>query len=164
MGIPLTNGSSQVITSPAAPARSSASAPPVTASNIRICSESLPFPDEHSFVGYIDFFFLDINPCHPCVNESDFRKRSSDVLHKGELKRSDSCFLALHYIIFAVADVLRDFRAQGQRGVSPGWRWYQIAEGLIGRHKYSGQGDLCLIQYLTFEVQTDHYSSVDGRC
>lgn len=68
------------------------------------------------------------------------------------LDRRDSCFLALHYIIFAVADMLVDISAPEDRPRTPGWKWWLAADELVGKQKISGRGDLSLVQFLVFEA------------
>ncbi|KAK4561341.1 hypothetical protein LTR86_004658 [Recurvomyces mirabilis] len=119
---------------------------------IRVGSKTLPFPVEHAYQEYLDFYFTDINPCHPCISENDFRAKSAEMLSRTEARQSEKCFLAVHYMIFAMADMLREIRPPEQQGTSPGWQWYQRAEDLVGRQKFMGQGDLSLLQYLIFEA------------
>lgn len=121
-------------------------------SEIRIGSRTLPFPSPHEYRRYLDFFFNDINACHPCINEGDFRVRSEKMLANQQLQRNESCFLALHYIVFACCDILQDFTPPEETRYSPGWMWYNAADELVGRTKFNGQGDLSLIQFLIFEA------------
>ena len=109
---------------------------------IRMGSQTLPFPSPQQYHNYLDFFFDDINACHPCVNEADFRTRSEKLISSPHLDRRESCFLALHYIIFACADVLQDVSPPEEARHSPGWNWYWAADELVGRSKFNGQGDL----------------------
>jgi hypothetical protein len=90
---------------------------------IRIASRTLPFPSPAQYRHYLDFFFDDINACHPCVNESDFRVRSEAMLASPHLDRRESCFLALHYIVFACADILQDYSPLSEDRVPPGSHW-----------------------------------------
>ncbi|GAB7360902.1 hypothetical protein MBLNU230_g0888t1 [Neophaeotheca triangularis] len=119
---------------------------------IRIGAKILPFPQVHQYHWYLNFFFDDINLCHPCVNETDFRSRSERMAMSSSLDRRDSCFLALHYIIFAVADILVDVSTPDDKPRSPGWKWYLAADELVGKQKISGRGDLSLVQFLIFEA------------
>lgn len=110
------------------------------------------FPRAPEYTAYLDFFFNDINPCHSCVNEADFRNKSEKMLSTSSIRRDDICFLALNYIIFACADILRDMTADKGRTRLPGWVWFLAADALVGRRKISGKGDLTLIQFLIYEV------------
>ncbi|KAK5168855.1 uncharacterized protein LTR77_006164 [Saxophila tyrrhenica] len=118
---------------------------------IRIGSRTFPFPSPPQYERYLRFFFEDINPCHPCVNESHFRVRSEAMLSSSQLNRRESCFLALHYIMFACSDILQDTSAQ-QASRTSGSHWYQAADDLVGRTRLTGHGDLSLIQFLIFEA------------
>lgn len=139
-----TNGQFETVVSPTTDASSS--------SKIRIGSRTLPFPAPNAYRSYLDFFFQDINACHPCINEADFRSRSDKLISSNRLDPRESLFLALHYIMFACADVLIDFARPEDMRPCPGWNWYQAADELIGRTKFSGQGDLSLIQFLILEA------------
>ncbi|KAK4895750.1 hypothetical protein LTR27_006232 [Elasticomyces elasticus] len=119
---------------------------------VQIGSRELPFPDQQSYNDYLDFFFDDINPCHPCVNEAAFRSRSERMLARREVQKNETCFLALHYVMFALADILRDVLLLEKRALPLGRRWYKHADDLVGKIKYSGHGDLSLLQYLVFEA------------
>jgi hypothetical protein len=132
------------ITSPSTSSRahraSHASMPPLRRefssgpTEIRIGTRTLPFPSPAQYNEYLDFFFEDINACHPCVNESDFRKRSEHMLATPQLGREMSCFLSLHYIIFACADILRHFtEADDENELASGLQWYHAADELVGR-------------------------------
>ena len=121
-------------------------------SQIRIGTKSLPFPSAVDYRTYLDYIFDDINPCHPCLNEGDFRARSARMLGASPLDRRESCFLALHFILFACVDILRDVSGPDDSRPSPGWRWYQAADELVGKSKFHGVGDLSLIQFLLFEA------------
>lgn len=119
---------------------------------IRIASKTFPFPSPSQYRRYLDFMFDDINACHPCVNENDFRARSEAMLANPQLERRESSFLALHYIIFACADILQEVSRTEEGRNAAGSHWYQAADDLVGRTKYSGQGDLSLVQFLIFEA------------
>ena len=121
-------------------------------SEIRIGSRSLPFPSPEQYRVHLDFYFQDINACHPCINEADFRICSEKIIASPHLDRRDSCFLALHYIMFACSEVLQEFSAPQEARPLPGWVWYSAADELIGRSKFNGQGDLSLIQFLILEA------------
>ena len=121
-------------------------------SEIRIGPRTLPFPSPQQYQIYLSFFFSDINACHPCVNEGDLRARSERMMACSHLDRRESCFLALHFIIFACAEILQEFSAPEEPRSSPGWIWYNAADELIGRTKFNGHGDLSLVQFLIFEA------------
>lgn len=78
--------------------------------------------------------------------------RSERMIANQPLDRHDSCFLALHFIIFAVSEILQQFSPPEEIRPSPGWVWYSAADELVGRTKFSGQGDLSLVQFLIFEA------------
>ncbi|KAK5747137.1 hypothetical protein LTR17_000270 [Elasticomyces elasticus] len=119
---------------------------------VQLGSRKLPFPDQQSYNDHLDFFFEDFNPCHPCVNEATFRSRSDRMLARREVQKNETCFLALHYVIFALADIWRDVSLLEKRALPLGRRWYKHADDLVGKIKYSGHGGLSLLQYLVFEA------------
>lgn len=121
-------------------------------STIRVGSSKLPFPNPTEYTAYIEFFFDDINPCHPCANEADFRRRSEKLCAGSSVDNSEVCFLALNYIIFACADVLLGISTSGKQRAPPGWQWYLAANELVGGRKVSGRGDFSLVQFLVYEV------------
>lgn len=123
-----------------------------TLSSIRVGARTLPFPSPVKYAEYIDFFFDDVNPCHPGLNEAEFRTRSERLLKNDPIDRSEICFLALNYIIFASVDMLLDVQPVTERGRLAGWHWFLAANELVGKRKASGRGDLCMIQLLMFEV------------
>ena len=120
--------------------------------NIRCGPRHLPFPSKAEYVQYLDFFFNDINPCHPCLNEADFRSRCQSLLTTRIIDPSDVRILALNYILFACTDILVHVSPVQERGRLPGWRWYLAADELMQKRKISGRGDLSLAQFLVYEV------------
>lgn len=123
-----------------------------SSSQIRIGAKTLPFPSGADYRSYLDYIFDDINACHPCLNEVDFRARSERMLGASPLDRRETCFLALHFILFACVDILRDVSGPDESRPSPGLQWYQAADELVGKSKFHGVGDLSLIQFLIFEA------------
>ncbi|KZO90878.1 hypothetical protein CALVIDRAFT_371841 [Calocera viscosa TUFC12733] len=123
--------------------------------HISIGRHKLPFPNPVEYTQYIDFFFNDVNACHPCVNENDFRLRSQPLVHRRGFEHVDLEFLALNYIIFALIDALLDGTPVVAPNTGsekmPGWNWFAAAERLIGRRKTRGRASLTLIQILIFE-------------
>lgn len=119
---------------------------------VRFGSHYLPFPGPAEYLRYRTFFFDDINPCHPCVNEADFNAKCQKLLVTGVINSADACTLALNYIIFACTDILRDTSPAQEKSRLPGWRWYHAADELMRMRKLSGRGDLTLVQYLVYEV------------
>ncbi|PSN75475.1 hypothetical protein BS50DRAFT_671616 [Corynespora cassiicola Philippines] len=119
---------------------------------IRVGPRSLAFPSPVDYAKYIDFYFADINPTHPCINEADFRARSERVLGARSIHPTDVCFLALNYIVFAVSDILVDATPPGVNSRPPGWQWFQLADELVGKRQLSGRSDLSLIQFLIWEA------------
>lgn len=122
-----------------------------SAKSIRVGSRTLPFPNTQDYGEYLAFFFDDINPCHCCVNEADFRHRSKELLSERSVGREEVCFLALNYIIFACADILRHSSSANAEENLPGWQWFLVADGLVGKRKVSGRGDISLLQFLVYE-------------
>jgi hypothetical protein len=120
--------------------------------SISVGRDSLAFPEPTAYESYLDFFFKDINPCHSCVNEADFRSKAIALISTQRIKREDLWFLALNYIIFACADILQDTNTEVHNKELPGWNWFQIAEELIGNRKVGGGGDASLVQYLIYEA------------
>lgn len=121
--------------------------------SVRFGTQLLPFPNSLDYENYVDFFFNDINPNYPCVNEGDFRQKSKNLPGCPFPNEDDTCFLALNYIVFACSDILRDIDTAQDRAPRPGWDWFLAADTLVGKRKLSGQADLCLIQFLIFEVR-----------
>jgi hypothetical protein len=119
---------------------------------IRVGSRTLLFPSSQDYEEYARFFFDDINPCHCCVNEADFRQRSRKLAMERTVGKDDVCFLALNYIIFACADILRHSSTATSQDKLPGWQWFQVADGLVGKRKVSGRGDISLVQFLVYEA------------
>ena len=117
---------------------------------IQLGSRTLPFPRKAEYERYVDFFFTEVNPFHPCVNEPDFRSRSTATQFWRSSQVKNVCFLALNYIIFACSDA----HLMHSADVSPpGWHWFQLADELIVKRKVSGRGGLHLVQILVYEVR-----------
>ncbi|OQU94101.1 Fungal Zn2-Cys6 binuclear cluster domain-containing protein [Cladophialophora immunda] len=121
---------------------------------VRVGSQFLPFPSPADYQNYVDFFFEDINPCHSCVNESDFKHKNRNLARGAFARSDDICFLALNYIIFACADILRnvDPVQESTSAPCPGWKWFLASDALLRKRKLSGKADLCLIQFLIYEA------------
>ncbi|VUC29049.1 unnamed protein product [Clonostachys rosea] len=122
------------------------------ADNIRFGSRTLPFPSSPEYARYLDVFFNDINPCHPCINEPQFTSKCQKIKSTRAVDPQDACLLAINYIIFACADILTELSPVQQTRSVPGWKWYLIAEDLMNKRKLTGRGDLSLIQYLVYET------------
>ena len=157
LGIPYVHqggGSSALSVDGSQTARSSTNTDAIAPSHmgLRVGSRMLPLPSKEEYDRYIDFFFDDINACHSCVNEADFRTRSNIMIATGSVGEGDVCLLALNYIIFACADILQDTTPDRSSHRLPGWYWFSIADSLVGKQKITGRGDLSLIQFLAFEV------------
>jgi hypothetical protein len=120
---------------------------------LRVGARFLPFPSHRDYDDYVDFFFADINPCHSCVNEADFKHKNKNLRRCTFAHGDDIGFLALNYIIFACADILREIELVPNPSRCPGWNWFLAADSLLGKRKLSGQADLCLIQFLIYEVR-----------
>ncbi|KIW12258.1 hypothetical protein PV08_09534 [Exophiala spinifera] len=127
---------------------------PGTIRRVRVGSQFLPFPSTSDYQNYIDFFFEDINPCHSCVNESDFKQKNHNLARGAFARSDDICFLALNYIIFACADILRNVDPVHEltSAPCPGWKWFLASDALLRKRKLSGKADLCLIQFLIYEA------------
>lgn len=123
-----------------------------SSAQLRIGTKTVPFPNPPDYRDYLDYIFEDVNACHPCLNEGDFRARSAQMLGAPVLDRRESCFLALHFILFACVDILRHVSGPEDDGPPPGQKWYQAADELVGKSKFHGVGDLSLIQFLIFEA------------
>lgn len=120
-------------------------------SAIRMGSKSFAFPTPVDYQKYLDFFFNDLNPYYPCVNEAEFRMRSDKMLATRPLPANDICFLALHYVIFACVDIAGE-TSNAAHNKPPGWQWFQLASDLVGNRVLSGHGDLSLVQTTILEV------------
>lgn len=121
-------------------------------SQLRIGNKSVPFPTPAEYREYMDYIFEDVNACHPCLSEGDFRARSARMLRTATLDRRETSFLALHLILFACVDILRHVSGPDENRPPPGEKWYQAADDLVGKSKFLGVGDLSLIQFLLFEA------------
>jgi len=119
---------------------------------IRVGSTNFSFPHPADYQRYMDFLFNDLNLYYPCINEADFRMRSEHMLAAQTIHSSDICLLALHYIVFACADIAVDSFPVSVGAKPPGWHWIQAATDLAGQRELSGRGDLSLIQYLVLKV------------
>lgn len=119
---------------------------------IQFGSRTLPFPTRPEYVRYLDFILDDINACHPCLNEAEFRSKCQPLLENRVARTSDACLLATNYILFACTDILRNVGPVQEKDRLPGWQWYVAADNLMGKRKISGHGDLGLIQFLIYEV------------
>jgi len=117
-----------------------------------LATRHLDFPPDLDCEQYIAFFFEDINACHPVVNEADFRTKSTAMILHFRCSQRTKYLLALHYIIFACADVLLHVSRDGDPSISPGRRWYKAASDLVESLKSSGHGDISLVQYLVLEA------------
>jgi len=115
----------------------------------------LPFPSPADYMRYLDFIFDDINACHPCLNEAEFRSKCEPLITRRSVGPSESCLLAINYILFACADILRYTGPMSLATCLPGWRWYLAADDIMGNRKINGRGDLSLIQFLVYEVMND---------
>ncbi|KAF2124088.1 hypothetical protein P153DRAFT_371394 [Dothidotthia symphoricarpi CBS 119687] len=125
-----------------------------TPSTICMGSRALTFPPSQDYHNYLQVFFADFHPFHPCIDEAQFRIRSEHMLASSDLQHTDSCFLALHYIIFACCDILLHVAppATTNSNSVPGWQWFQIADELAGKRSLAGRGDLSLLQFLLFQT------------
>lgn len=126
-------------------------------SSIKIGLRDFVFPNVSDYQKYVDFFFTEVNPHLPCVNEAEFRFQSEQLPISGDIPSSQTCFLALNYAIFACVDSLVDIirpevNIPGIVPSAPGWQWFQAADELIGKRDIIGRGNLMVIQALLLEV------------
>jgi hypothetical protein len=135
--------------STSAPSLSNRADSPAT---VRLGSTNLLFPRPFDYQKYIDFLFHDLSPYYPCINEADFRMRSEQMLAAPVIHNSDTCFLALHYMIFACSDIAVDSFPVGVNPKPPGWQWFNAADDLVRQRELSGRADMSLIQYLVLKV------------
>lgn len=124
-------------------------------STVCIAGRTLTFPISHDYHSYLQTFFAHLHPFHPCIDEAQFRNRSEQMLANPNLQHTDSCFLALHYIIFACCDILVHVTPSASNSTTaiPGWQWFQIADELAGKRCLAGRGDWSLLQFLLFQVR-----------
>lgn len=149
--------SSFKLESPERPRLSTSGASPSSSADsnvtIRLGSKSLVFPNPADYQKYIDFFFADLNPYYPCINEADFRIRSERTLATSMIHNNDATLLALNYMVFACSDIAVDVSPQATANSKPaGWHWFQAAADALGKRELNGRGDLTFIQYLILEV------------
>lgn len=128
--------------------------------NIRVGNRSFILPDSATYQTYITTFFHEIHGYYPCIDEQQFRDRSQRVLAAPEVHTDDVCFLALHYVMFALHAVSNNTTAPDRQSKPPGWHWLQIADNIVGRRQLTGHGDLSLAQCLLFKVRTSSASLV----
>jgi hypothetical protein len=119
---------------------------------ILLGNSKLPFPNATEYTRYLNFIFDDINACHPCLNEADFRSKCEPLITRRTVEPSSGCLVATNYILFACADILRYTGPMSTAASLPGWRWYLAADDIMGKRKINGRGDLSLIQFLVYEV------------
>jgi hypothetical protein len=119
----------------------------------------LQFPNPAGYQQYLEYFFAEVNPWHPCVIEDDFRKRSEEMMLLPSVPITEINFVALNYLIFACVDILTGRTFPEENSKPPGWHWYQTAQGLVGERKLSGSGDLSLIQVVILEVSSTRYQT-----
>ncbi|KAF2732549.1 hypothetical protein EJ04DRAFT_513823 [Polyplosphaeria fusca] len=132
-----------------------AAAPTRSAENdtsIRVGTHVFPFPGPAEYEKYLDFYFLDINPHFPCVNEAEFRIRSGKMLASSAANGNDVAFLALHYAIFALTDLSSMTTPSALSSQPLGWRWIDMANNIVDKRQITGHGDMTLLQFLTNEV------------
>ncbi|CAI6331978.1 unnamed protein product [Periconia digitata] len=127
--------------------------------SIRLGSRTFAFPPPVDYHKAVNFFFADLSPYYPCINEADFRMRSERMLATPSLQPSDVCFLALSYMVLACADIAVE-TTSSRAGIKPaGWSWFQAADELLDKKVVVGQGDLTMIQYLL--LKTVYLTHVD---
>ncbi|KAF2870375.1 fungal-specific transcription factor domain-containing protein [Massariosphaeria phaeospora] len=119
---------------------------------LQLDEQTLPFPSPLEYQKYVDFFFANINPYTPCVNEAEYRARNERMLLASVVHASEASFLALNYIMFACSDFLADMAPPDTQSKPPGWQWLELADEIIGKRTVRGQGDLCLLQCLIYEA------------
>lgn len=131
---------------------------------VRVGSRQCAFPCPSDYEKYIRYFFAELNPFHPCVNEADFKARSKHMRSAIAVNAHETCFLALNYIILACVDIMCDTSPVGARIKPPGWQWLTIADELVGRRSVFGSGGLDMIQYLIWQVRPSyHFLVVENK-
>lgn len=133
---------------------------------IRVGTREMPFPEPKDYQTYLDYYFFDINPTQPCINEAEFRIRSEKMLSSGAAEGNNIAFLALHYAIFSCVDISSTTSVATQSalpGQQLGWRWIDLANGVIDKRQISGQGDLSLLQFLIVQVILPNSSNTKIR-
>ena len=120
---------------------------------LRFGNRSLAFPTPVVYHTYIDVFFRELQPFHPCIEEHSFHMRSERILATGCVEADDVCFLGLNYIIFALQDISTGANLPAGNSTPSGYRWLQLADDVVGTRQLHGQGDLSLAQFLLFKVR-----------
>jgi hypothetical protein len=119
---------------------------------LRVGNRNFSFPTPFVYQDYIDFFFREVQPFHPCIDEHVFRMRSHHMLIGGAVQPNNVCFLGLNYIMFAWQDIATEVASSSSNDKPPGWKWLQLADDVVGTRQLDGQGDLSLAQFLLFKV------------
>ena len=119
---------------------------------IRYGTRDLPFPSPEEYQRYLDFFLWDLNTYYPCVDETELDSYSVIILSKPVIEDHKACQLALLYIIFACVDVLGGTSRPNFEEKPAGWQWFNLADDIIDKRKFTGRGGLCLLQCLILEV------------
>ncbi|KAH6629184.1 hypothetical protein C7974DRAFT_182614 [Boeremia exigua] len=115
---------------------------------IRFGGQSFVFPVPTVYQNHIDTFFRELQVCHPCIDEHLFRTRSVKMLAEAKVHPDNACFLALNYIIFALHAASTEGTRPGSDDKLAGWHWLQLADDVIGKRQFYGQGDISLAQFL----------------
>lgn len=130
--------------------------------NITVSSPSLlpasfhhkvELPTRSSYTKYIDFFFKEINPYYPCVNEAHFRERSKRLVTKDFAENDDEkSLLALHYIIFACSEMLLDIKPLANGTPSSESEWLFNADNVYRKLNFNERWNSRKIQFLVYKV------------
>lgn len=122
----------------------------------------LPCASKHS--EYLDFYFDQINPFHPCLNENETRQRvrnlfsyvpdspSSDTV---VLPSSLTPLLAMLFSIYALCEAVSRSSMSGYDKLPNGYEWYRQSQALIGKRQTpTSTTDITGIQILTLQVRS----------
>lgn len=144
--------------------------PPGRTLSVR-CGPVLCFLPTHArHDDYLDFFFTQINPFLPCLNENGVRQRSSAIYERAfgpsaaerepALRFTLGPYLALLFNLYACVDIFkRTPGAEGQE--AEGYAWFRQAQELIGRRQIpAAGGDLTGIQIVILQVGSTGLSDV----
>jgi hypothetical protein len=121
-------------------------------STVCVASRLLAFPSPADYQRYCALFFADLHLLYPCVDETSFRAASAHMLAAPAVSPTDTCLLALHYILFACVDILHTPAPSAPSEKPAGWQWFHLADELVGKRPQYGCGDVNLAQFLLFQA------------
>lgn len=128
--------------------------PPPRLIQLRSRIMPLPLPSKAETERYLCSFFTDIHLRYPCIGETSFRARHTNMMASDYVQADDTYFLALNYMIFACCDAMQDTTGGGSDHRAPGWHWCELVNGLVDKDTLLAAPDLdlTLIQLLLFQV------------